>query len=248
MYQEFLTNPKRYRMYWARNYIGWPTFSTFQPNETHKTLANWEVQGKVSLNIPEKKFIFVRFLKVFWHVTQNVDSLLTKAGCELLSELHGCSARIVCVDCGYKDLTREQLQEIILNENPVWTAQSNTINPDADVYLTEEQLGDFKPPKCPRCSGRVKPDVTFFGDNVDRRLVAFIKEQLIKSDSILVAGSSLEVMSSYRFILAAQQFKIPIAIVNIGRTRGDHAAQLKISTRCGSVLPLIRINSLNRNK
>jgi hypothetical protein len=61
-----------------------------------------------------------------------------------LSELHGCSARIACIDCGYKDLTREQLQEIIFKENPSWTAQSNTINPDADVYLTEEQLGDFK--------------------------------------------------------------------------------------------------------
>jgi NAD-dependent deacetylase sirtuin 4 len=85
-----------------------------------------------------------QFLQVFWHVTQNVDSLLTKAGCELLSELHGCSARVVCVDCGYKGLTREQLQEIIAKDNPAWTAQSNTINPDADVYLTEEQLGDFK--------------------------------------------------------------------------------------------------------
>ena len=47
MYQEFLTNPKRYRMYWARNYIGWPTFSAFQPNETHKTFAKWEAQNKV---------------------------------------------------------------------------------------------------------------------------------------------------------------------------------------------------------
>ncbi|CAF4160245.1 unnamed protein product [Rotaria magnacalcarata] len=181
--------------------------------------------------------------KVFWHVTQNVDSLLTKAGCELLSELHGCSARVVCVDCGYKSLTREELQEIILKQNPNWTAQSNTINPDADVHLTEEQLGDFQPPRCPRCSGRIKPDVTFFGDNVDRRLVDFLKEQLSKSDSVLVAGSSLEVMSSYRFILAAQQLKMPIAIINIGRTRGDHAAQLKISTRCGLILPHIEINS-----
>lgn len=49
MYQEFLTNAKRYRMYWARNYIGWPTFSSFQPNETHRTLARWEGQGKVSV-------------------------------------------------------------------------------------------------------------------------------------------------------------------------------------------------------
>ncbi|CAF2204942.1 unnamed protein product, partial [Rotaria magnacalcarata] len=178
--------------------------------------------------------------KVFWHVTQNVDSLLTKAGCELLSELHGCSAR---VDCGYKSLIREELQEIILKQNPNWTAQSNTINLDADVHLNEEQLADLKPPRCPRCSGRIKPDVTFFGDNVDRRLVDFLKEQLSKSDSVLVAGSSLEVMSSYRFILAAQQLKMPIAIINIGRIRGDHAAQLRISTRCGSILPLLQINS-----
>lgn len=50
-------------------------------------------------------------------------------------------------------------------------------------------------------------------------------------------------MSSYRFILAARQIPLPIAIVNIGQTRGDHAAKLKIATRCGSILPLIQINS-----
>ena len=87
---------------------------------------------------------FVSQIQVFWHVTQNVDSLLTKSGCELLSELHGCSARVVCVDCGYKQFTRDQLQDLIRNDNPAWTAQSNTINPDADVFLTEDQLGDFK--------------------------------------------------------------------------------------------------------
>ena len=33
---------------------------------------------------------------------------------------------------------------MIRKQNPEWTAQSNIINPDADMYLTEEQLGDFK--------------------------------------------------------------------------------------------------------
>ena len=70
----------------------------------------------------------------------------------------------------------------------------------------------------------------------------FLKGQLQQSDSVLVAGSSLEVMSSYRFILAAQQLQLPVAIVNIGRTRGDQVAHLKISTRCGSILPHIRLN------
>lgn len=147
MYQEFLTSAKRYRMYWARNYIGWPTFSAFQPNETHRTLANWETTGKVSL-IHRPQLTSRRndsfSSQIFWHVTQNVDSLLTKAGCELLSELHGCSSRVVCIDCGLKGLTREQLQQIIRKDNPEWMAQSSTINPDADMYLSEEQLGDFK--------------------------------------------------------------------------------------------------------
>lgn len=92
----------------------------------------------------------------------------------------------------------------------------------------------------------MKPDVVFFGDNVDRRLVAFIFEQLSKSDAVLVAGSSLEVMSSYRFILDAHKSKKPIAIVNIGRTRGDHMATLKISTRCGSLLPKIQVQHSKR--
>lgn len=71
--------------------------------------------------------------------------------------------------------------------------------------------------------------------------MTFVHEQLAKSDGVLVAGSSLQVMSSYRFIIAADKLKLPIAIVNIGETRGDHFAKLKISTRCGSILPKIKI-------
>ena len=111
-------------------------------------------------------------LQVFWHVTQNVDSLLTKAGCELLSELHGCSARIVCIDCGLRGLTRDQLQQLIFDDNPTWTAQSNTINPDADVYLTEDQLGDFKV-RSPHslCSMLISP----LFDNSSRRDVLAVR-------------------------------------------------------------------------
>ena len=46
--------------------------------------------------------------------------------------------------------------------------------------------------------------------------------------------------SGYRFLLAAKERKIPIAILNIGPTRADHLAELKVSGRCGEVLSLLQ--------
>ena len=45
-----------------------------------------------------------------------------------------------------------------------------------------------------------------------------------------------QVYSGYRIALKAKEKGIPMAIVNIGKTRADKLAQLKISSRCGHVL------------
>lgn len=67
-----MDSAKARQSYWARNYIGWPRFSTFQPNITHLTLAEWEKKGKIQCV-----------------VTQNVDRLHHKAGSTKVHELHG---------------------------------------------------------------------------------------------------------------------------------------------------------------
>jgi NAD-dependent deacetylase sirtuin 4 len=54
-----------------------------------------------------------------------------------------------------------------------------------------------------------------------------------------VLGSSLTVFSGYRIILQASEEKKTIGIVNIGPTRADKLATLKISTRCGDILSKI---------
>lgn len=56
--------------------VGWPQFSSHQPNSAHLALQQWEEQGKVH-----------------WLVTQNVDALHSKAGHQGLTELHGCAHR-----------------------------------------------------------------------------------------------------------------------------------------------------------
>ncbi|KAG2470403.1 SIR4 lipoamidase, partial [Polypterus senegalus] len=218
---EFLRSASARQRYWARNFAGWPQFSSYQPNSAHLALKNCEVLGKLH-----------------WLVTQNVDALHSKAGSQRLTELHGCTYRVVCLGCGAQ-LSRRQFQDQLLQLNPSWNEKAQEVAPDGDVHLSEEQVKHFHVPDCNTCGGILKPDVTFFGDTVQRDKVNFILERLAEADAVLVAGSSLQVYSGYRFLLAANERRLPIAIVNIGPTRADHLAWMKLNGRCGEVLPFI---------
>jgi NAD-dependent deacetylase sirtuin 4 len=57
-----------------------------------------------------------------------------------------------------------------------------------------------------------------------------------EADALLVVGSLLTVWSGYRFAKRSAEHKLPIAIVNIGPTRADDLAALKIEEKCGEVL------------
>ncbi|XP_038619302.1 NAD-dependent protein lipoamidase sirtuin-4, mitochondrial [Tachyglossus aculeatus] len=208
--------------YWARNFVGWPRFSARRPNAAHLALAHWERRGKLH-----------------WLVTQNVDALHTQAGNRRLTELHGSMHRVLCLGCG-EQTPRGQLQGRLAALNAGWTAEARGPAPDGDVPLTEDEVRGFRVAPCARCGrGPLKPDVVFFGDTVERRQVDLVHERLRAADAVLVVGSSLQVYSGYRFILAAHEKKLPIAIVNIGPTRSDQLAALKINSRCGELLPLI---------
>lgn len=73
---EFTRSAKSRQRYWARNFVGWPQFSSHQPNGAHRALRSWEERGKLH-----------------WLLTQNVDALHSKAGQRRLTELHGCAHR-----------------------------------------------------------------------------------------------------------------------------------------------------------
>ena len=56
---------------------------------------------------------------------------------------------------------------------------------------------------------------------------------------MLVVGSSLMVYSGFRFVQEAARRGIPIAAVNIGRTRADDLLMLKIEDRCETALTFL---------
>lgn len=111
--------------------------------------------------------------------------------------------------------------------------------PDGDADLDHEDFSTFDVPACQSCGGVLKPDVVFFGESVPREVVASAQEHLEQADALLIVGSSLMVYSGFRFVQMAARKNIPIAAVNLGRTRADDLLTLKVEERCEAALAFL---------
>lgn len=223
----FVRSAEVRRFYWARSYRGWPRFERARPNAAHRALSELEARGKVSQLI-----------------TQNVDDLHQEAGSRAVVQLHGRNRLVVCLDCG-GEFPRAEMQERLRACNMQWleAAQWDRLQgdeadfaPDGDADVAQHVVGGFEVPECRRCGGVLKPAVVFFGESVPKEKVDYAMSRVDQADALLVVGSSLTVWSGFRFARRACERGIPIAIVNIGPTRADDLATIKIEARCGEVL------------
>jgi NAD-dependent SIR2 family protein deacetylase len=98
-------------------------------------------------------------------------------------------------------------------------------------------VADFRLVDCIGCSSSLlKPDVVFFGENVPRTRVERCYRLLDEASALLVLGSSLTVMSGFRFVRYAAKAGTPVLIVNQGETRGDPYAAVRVDLPLGAAL------------
>jgi len=228
-YSAFVRSAEVRRFYWARSFRGWPRFESARPNAAHRALAALESRGGVHQLI-----------------TQNVDDLHQEAGSRAVVQLHGRNRVVVCLDCR-GEFSRAEFQDDLARLNESWLADAPwhrlhadeaDFAPDGDADVAREVVDGFRVPPCLRCGGVLKPAVVFFGESVPREKVDYSMSRVDEADALLVVGSSLTVWSGFRFAKRAAERRIPIAIVNIGPTRADDLATLKVEAKCGEVLPL----------
>ena len=126
---------------------------------------------------------------------------------------------MVCLECGatYK---RSWVQERLKENNP-FLSQSTQLAPDGDADIEIDQVNLLRLPHCPACPGILKPDVVFFGDQVNKDIVQRVYQQLDRADGLLIVGTSLKVFSGYRFCRYAAAINLPIAAISPGRLRGE---------------------------
>jgi NAD-dependent SIR2 family protein deacetylase len=218
-YRDFVAGEGVRQRYWARAMVGWERFREARPNAAHAALAGLEAVGRVSLL-----------------VTQNVDRLHQRAGSEQVLDLHGRLDRVVCLACGDRS-DRDEVQARLLGANPGWRGIAAATAPDGDADVAARDFSEFALVPCPQCGGVLKPDVVFFGESVPRDRVEAGYAAVAGADAVLVAGSSLRVWSGYRFVRAAAERGIPVAVVNLGRTRADDLAAVTVRGPCEEVLP-----------
>jgi NAD-dependent SIR2 family protein deacetylase len=171
-------------------------------------------------------------------ITQNVDGLHEAAGSRRLVPLHGRIADVVCLSCR-RTSSRAELADRMLMANPGYATRHAhaELRPDGDVEI--DDTADFFVPECAACGGVLKPDVVFFGENVPPARVQRCYDAvdaLTADDSLLVVGSSLTVMSGFRFVRRAAKAGVLVVIVNRGPTRGDDLATVKIHAGCSEFL------------
>jgi NAD-dependent SIR2 family protein deacetylase len=221
-YQEFVAGPAQQQRYWARSHLGWRRIGHAQPNAGHRALAALEAAGRVDLLI-----------------TQNVDGLHEAAGSDALA-LHGRVSDVLCLSCRTTS-SRRALQRRLELLNPGWADRHADVasRPDGDVAL--EETAGFVVPPCESCGGGpLKPDVVFFGENVPAERVqrCYTAVDALRPDdgALMVAGSSLAVMSGLRFVKRAAKAGIPVVIVNRGATRGDELSTHKLEVGTSELL------------
>jgi len=221
-YGDFVASPMNRQRYWARSFVGWRRFAGAGPNDGHRAVADLQRLGLVRAII-----------------TQNVDGLHQLAGARDVLELHGNLALVRCLDCG-ETTHRTELDGRLLEANPRFEVTAGEIRPDGDVVLSDEAVAGFRVPHCLVCrSDLVKPDVVFFGESVPKTLVDQCFSYVEASSGLVVLGSSLQVMSGYRFVRRAAANGIPVAIVTRGSSRGDEQATIRLDAPLGVTLSRI---------
>lgn len=124
-------------------------------------------------------------------LTQNVDDLHERAGSQNVTHLHGEIRQARCFSCG---------------EKFIWTLDLLKIIDDI--------------PKCNSCESICRPDVVWFGEGLDSRIIQGCIDRLSITDMLIVAGTSGVVypVAEFPFLATRQNPKVKIYEFNLDHT------------------------------
>ena len=92
-------------------------------------------------------------------------------------------------------------------------------------------LGDV--PKCPKCGGRVKPDVVLYEEGLDPLTISGALDAIRRADMLIVAGTSLTVYPAAAFLDEYPGNRL--VLINKTATPRDDIANLALHEKLGEV-------------
>ena len=145
-------------------------------------------------------------------ITQNIDHLHQRAGSSDVLELHGTHRSGHCTACR----RMFSLQE-----------------------MKELSRGGDEVACCPDDGTSIKPDIIFFGEPLDSRVLSRAAELASTSDLMLVVGGSLEVYPAAALPDYTRRSKGRLIFFNTVATYQDEQSDLTCLGMAGEVLPAV---------
>jgi NAD-dependent deacetylase len=184
----------------------------------------WRVPpGQVKPNASHLSLVELQRLgKLQFLITQNTDNLHRRSGIspELLAELHGNGQLMRCLNCD-----RLYARQEIGWDRSRW----------GRGYRPQKPVPGQ--PECAICGGRLISSVVNFGDSLPERDLMHAEHHARRCDLMLVLGSSLMVQTAASLVGLALRSGARVVLINRGKTPYDRAANLRVWTGIGEVIP-----------
>lgn len=132
-------------------------------------------------------------------ITQNIDLLHQEAGSVNVLEIHGSPATHSCLSC-HRKYSYEEIKDM---------------------------LKIHEIPYCPACGGLIKPDIIFFGEELNRDMLDRAIDVSSKADLFVVTGSSLVVQPAASLPVFSVRNGGKLVIINNMSTPLDSYSHLK---------------------
>ncbi len=189
------------------------------PNPAHRVLADWST----------------RFTN-FTLITQNVDGLHESAFAEATAR--SASAKAPARSAFARATARQAgPSDVIRLHGSIWDVSCWQGCAKAPKTWRDDRVSfDELPPRCPHCSGPIRPGVVWFGETLDPAIVRKASKAA-QCDVFITAGTSAIVYPAAGFITAARQNGAFTVEINPEATPASSGVDLVLRGPAETILP-----------
>lgn len=171
-------------------------------------------------------------------ITQNIDNLHQKAGSQSVLELHGSLFRLK----GF--VSPEELSAPNYSREICPLCYGYAEHGVCDPFATRSDLAETEliagaVPRCPRCEALLRPDIVWFGEPLDIKVLEKSMCAADTCDLMICIGSSLEVQPAGSIPVRAKRAGAPVIEINPEPTALSAHADLFIQDKVVDALPVL---------
>lgn len=118
----------------------------------------------------------------------------------------------------------------------------------SEPFPDDLSINPEKIPACPQCGGQIRPDVVWFGEMLNAKIIQKAFNESSRADLFLSIGTSAVVQPAASLPIEAKRSQATLVEVNVNRTPVTPIADFFVDEPSGEFLPKLVEGIKNKNK